>query len=90
MLDAVAVTKNFAGVEALRGVSLRLREGTVVGLIGPNGSGKTTFLNCVSGVFAPSSGEISLDGQPIGGRPAYELAGGESCGRSRTCACSVG
>ena len=75
MLDAVAVTKNFAGVEALRGVSLRLREGTVVGLIGPNGSGKTTFLNCVSGVFAPSSGEISLDGQPIGGRPAYELAG---------------
>jgi branched-chain amino acid transport system permease protein len=74
VLDAVAVTKNFAGVQALRGVSLRLREGTVVGLIGPNGSGKTTFLNCVSGVFAASSGEISLDGQPIGGRPAHELA----------------
>ena len=75
VLDSAAVTKNFAGVEALRGVSLRLREGAVVGLIGPNGSGKTTFLNCVSGVFPPSSGEISLDGQSIGGRPAHELAG---------------
>jgi branched-chain amino acid transport system permease protein len=75
VLEAVGVRKNFAGVEALRGVTLRLREGAVVGLIGPNGSGKTTLLNCVSGVFAPSSGEISLDGQPIGGRPAHELAG---------------
>jgi ABC-type branched-subunit amino acid transport system ATPase component len=75
VLDAVAVTKNFAGVQALRGVTLRLREGAVVGLIGPNGSGKTTFLNCVSGVFPPSGGQISLDGRPIGGRPAYDLAG---------------
>jgi branched-chain amino acid transport system permease protein len=75
VLDAVGVTKNFAGVQALRGVTLRLREGAVVGLIGPNGSGKTTFLNCVSGVFAPSSGEVSLDGVPIGGRPAHDLAG---------------
>ena len=75
MLDAVGVTKNFAGVQALRGVTLRLREGAVVGLIGPNGSGKTTFLNCVSGVFAPSSGGVSLDGVPIGGRPAHDLAG---------------
>jgi ABC-type branched-subunit amino acid transport system ATPase component len=74
VLAAVAVTKNFAGVHALRGVTLRLRQGTVVGLIGPNGSGKTTLLNCVSGVFAPTSGAISLDGQPIGGRPAHQLA----------------
>ncbi len=74
MLDAVAVTKNFAGVQALRGVTLRLREGALVGLIGPNGSGKTTLLNCVSGVFAPSAGAISLDGRPIGTRPAHELA----------------
>jgi ABC-type branched-subunit amino acid transport system ATPase component len=74
VLAAVAVTKNFAGVHALRGVTLRLREGTVVGLIGPNGSGKTTLLNCVSGVFPPTSGAISLDGEPIGGRPAHQLA----------------
>jgi ABC-type branched-subunit amino acid transport system ATPase component len=74
VLAAVAVTKNFAGVHALRGVTLRLGEGAVVGLIGPNGSGKTTLLNCVSGVFPPTSGAISLDGQPIGGRPAHQLA----------------
>jgi ABC-type branched-subunit amino acid transport system ATPase component len=74
VLDAVAVTKNFAGVHALRGVTMRLREGTVVGLIGPNGSGKTTLLNCVSGAFPPTSGSISLDGEPIGGRPAHLLA----------------
>ena len=74
MLAADAVTKNFAGVRALRGVTLRLSEGTVVGLIGPNGSGKTTLLNCVSGVFPPTSGAISLDGEPIGGRPAHQLA----------------
>ena len=74
VLDAVEVTKNFAGVHALRGVTLRLREGAVVGLIGPNGSGKTTLLNCVSGVFPPTSGAISLDGRAIGGRPAHELA----------------
>ena len=75
VLDAVEVTKSFAGVDALRGVTLRVRQGAVVGLIGPNGSGKTTFLNCVSGVFPPTSGAISLDGRPIGGRPAHELAG---------------
>jgi ABC-type branched-subunit amino acid transport system ATPase component len=74
VLAAVAVTKNFAGVHALRGVTLRLREGTIVGLIGPNGSGKTTLLNCVSGVFPPTSGAVSLDGEPIGGRPAHQLA----------------
>jgi ABC-type branched-subunit amino acid transport system ATPase component len=74
VLAAAAVTKNFAGVHALRGVSLELREGTVVGLIGPNGSGKTTLLNCVSGVFPPTSGAISLDGEPIAGRPAHQLA----------------
>ena len=65
LLEAVDVSKRFGGVHALRNVSLRLREGDVVGLIGPNGSGKTTFLNCLSGVFAPSAGRIALDGRPI-------------------------
>jgi ABC-type branched-subunit amino acid transport system ATPase component len=59
------VSKRFGGVHALRNVSLRLREGDVVGLIGPNGSGKTTFLNCLSGVFPPTTGRIALDGRPI-------------------------
>jgi branched-chain amino acid transport system permease protein len=65
VLEAIAVTKRFGGVHALRAVSLRLQEGAIVGLIGPNGSGKTTLLNCISGVFPPSSGRIALDGQPL-------------------------
>jgi branched-chain amino acid transport system permease protein len=65
VLEAVEVGKRFGGVHALRNVSLRLREGDVVGLIGPNGSGKTTFLNCLSGVFPPTTGRVALDGRPI-------------------------
>jgi ABC-type branched-subunit amino acid transport system ATPase component len=65
VLEAVDVSKRFGGVHALRNVSLRLREGDVVGLIGPNGSGKTTFLNCLSGVFPPTTGRVALDGRPI-------------------------
>ena len=65
VLEAVDVSKRFGGVHALRNVSLRLKEGDVVGLIGPNGSGKTTFLNCLSGVFPPTTGRVALDGRPI-------------------------
>jgi branched-chain amino acid transport system permease protein len=65
VLEAVEVGKRFGGVHALRNVSLRLGEGDVVGLIGPNGSGKTTFLNCLSGVFPPTTGRVALDGRPI-------------------------
>jgi branched-chain amino acid transport system permease protein len=65
VLEAVEVGKRFGGVHALRDVSLRLREGDVIGLIGPNGSGKTTFLNCLSGVFPPTTGRVALDGRPI-------------------------
>jgi ABC-type branched-subunit amino acid transport system ATPase component len=65
VLEAVGVGKRFGGVHALRDVSLRLREGDVIGLIGPNGSGKTTFLNCLSGVFPPTTGRVALDGRPI-------------------------
>ena len=74
LLEADGVSKHFGGVHALRNVSLRLREGEVVGLIGPNGSGKTTFLNCVSGVFPPSAGRITLDGRPISRRRGHTVA----------------
>jgi ABC-type branched-subunit amino acid transport system ATPase component len=74
LLEAVDVSKRFGGVHALRNVSLRLREGEVVGLIGPNGSGKTTFLNCLSGVFPPTAGRVALDGRPIAGRRGHTVA----------------
>jgi ABC-type branched-subunit amino acid transport system ATPase component len=74
VLDAVDLVKRFGGVQALRGVSLRLAPGEIAGLIGPNGSGKTTLLNCLSGVFAPTAGRILLDGATIEGRSANRIA----------------
>jgi ABC-type branched-subunit amino acid transport system ATPase component len=74
VVEAVDVRKSFGGVHALRGVSLRLAEGELVGLIGPNGSGKTTFLNCVSGVLPPTAGEILLDGDSLAGEPVHRIA----------------
>jgi ABC-type branched-subunit amino acid transport system ATPase component len=73
VLEAVEVTKRFGGVDALRGVTLRLVEGVVGGLIGPNGSGKTTLLNCIAGTFRPTSGEIRLDGSALRG-PGHTIA----------------
>jgi ABC-type branched-subunit amino acid transport system ATPase component len=64
-LQTEGVEKRFGGVRALRGVSLTVRQGSIVGLIGPNGSGKTTLLNCIGGSFAPSAGIIALDGRPL-------------------------
>jgi ABC-type branched-subunit amino acid transport system ATPase component len=81
VLEAVGVSKHFGGVHALRNVSLRLREGDIVGLIGPNGSGKTTFLNCLSAVFPPTAGQVVLDGHPIPRRRGHTVA---RCGVVRT------
>ena len=60
-----ALTKEFAGVHALRGVSLSLRAGEVHGLIGENGAGKSTLMNLLSGLLQPTSGRILLSGEPV-------------------------
>jgi branched-chain amino acid transport system permease protein len=61
--DVLALTDvalNFGGVRAIAGLDLRIRPGEVHGLIGPNGSGKTTTLNVISGYYAPQSGQVRL------------------------------
>jgi len=73
-LVAAGVTKSFAGLRALNGVSLTLAPGEIVGLIGPNGSGKTTLLNVVSGVLAPTDGRVLLDGEEITSLPPHRVA----------------
>ncbi len=72
-LEARAITKNFGGVQALRGVSVSLAEGEILGLIGPNGSGKTTLLNVLSGSLPPTSGQVLLDGRRIDRLPPYRM-----------------
>jgi len=70
-LRATAVSRSFAGVEALRDVTVELHRHEVVGLIGPNGAGKSTLVNLLSGFDAPSSGTIELDGRDVTRWPAH-------------------
>jgi ABC-type branched-subunit amino acid transport system ATPase component len=63
-LDDLVVA--FGGLHAVDGVTMDITPGSVVGLIGPNGSGKTTVLDAVSGLVAPSGGRVLLDGEDLG------------------------
>lgn len=68
------VRKAFGGLVAVDDLSFDLRRGEILGLIGPNGSGKTTALNLISGLTAPDSGEIRLEGRTIAMLPAHRIA----------------
>ena len=61
-----------AGVRALQDVSLHVRPGEVVALIGANGAGKTTLLKAIAGLVTPQAGEVTLEGRPIGAVDAAE------------------
>jgi simple sugar transport system ATP-binding protein len=65
VLEARDVYKAFGHVEALRGVSLEVFAGEVVGLVGDNGAGKSTLTGCLSGVLEPDDGELWLDGERL-------------------------
>ena len=67
LLEARALTMRFGGVTALDALDLVVHEHEILGLLGPNGSGKTTFFNVVTGIYAASSGEVRLDGGEITG-----------------------
>lgn len=76
MIALKSLRKRFSGVVAVDGVSLDLFRGEVVGLIGPNGSGKTTMLAMASGVLKPTEGSIEIDGQNLTGRRPTRFARG--------------
>jgi len=69
------VSLSFGGVRAIDDLSLELRTGEVHGLIGPNGSGKTTTLNVISGYYAPQRGQLLLDGKVLPSRAPHRRAG---------------
>jgi simple sugar transport system ATP-binding protein len=60
-----AVRKEFGGVVALQGVTLDIKPGEIVALVGDNGAGKSTLIKLIAGVHQPTSGEILLEGQPV-------------------------
>lgn len=72
-LELIAVRKRFGNSEIIRGVDLRVGKGERLAIIGPNGAGKSTLFNLVSGRFAPTSGQILLNGQAIAGLPPYRI-----------------
>src|SRR5258708_15005072 len=67
ILNVKKLTKRFGGFYALDGLSFHVASGEILGLVGPNGSGKTTAINVISGLYAPDGGEVVLDGTSIGG-----------------------
>jgi branched-chain amino acid transport system ATP-binding protein len=71
ILSVEALTKRFGGFVALDAVELHLGEGERLGLIGPNGSGKTTMINCISGALPCDGGAVIFKGQDVTRLPAY-------------------
>jgi branched-chain amino acid transport system ATP-binding protein len=67
------LVKRFGAFRALDGLSFDLRPGEVLGLVGPNGSGKTTCVNVISGLYPPDGGEVRLDGHSIAGLAPHRL-----------------
>lgn len=66
ILKAENLCKSYYNKKALQGVNLTIQQGKIVGLLGPNGSGKTTFLKIAAGILHPSSGTLLIDGQEPG------------------------
>ena len=73
MLEVRRLSVSYGGLRAVDGVSLEVRPGEIVSIIGMNGAGKTSILNAISGIVPPESGEILFEGESIGGRPAHAV-----------------
>ena len=74
LLQVDALSKSFGGLRAVDGLSFSVARGEVVGLLGPNGSGKTTALNLISGALRADSGAIAFDAQPIARMQPHRIA----------------
>lgn len=74
ILQIKEVTKAFGGILALNRISFDVHEGEVLGIIGPNGSGKTTVVNCITGFIKMSSGKVYFRGKDISGKPPHKIA----------------
>ncbi len=81
LLSVKGLAKHFGGLKAVDGVDMEVRRGEIQALIGPNGSGKTTTLNMLSGLYVPTAGEILLGGRAIGGQKSHQIT---SRGMART------
>jgi len=74
LLEVEGLTRRFGGLVAVDTLAFSVASGEIVGLLGPNGSGKTTVLNLLSGVLRPDSGRVAFRGQAIAGKAAHRIA----------------
>lgn len=74
VLDCRDIELAFGGLRALKGVSLEIAKGQIFGLVGPNGSGKTSLVNVITGFYRPQSGSVNLFGQEIVGLKPHRIA----------------
>lgn len=73
LLEVRDLKMHFSGVKAVDGVSFTVKEGSMLGIIGPNGSGKTTVYNALTGVYTPTAGQVVFNGTNITGKPMYDM-----------------
>jgi branched-chain amino acid transport system ATP-binding protein len=73
LLELKNLTKSFGGLRAVDGVSLSVEKGEIFGLIGPNGSGKTTIFNCISSFYPITSGDVIFNGSSIKGLKTHKI-----------------
>ena len=73
VLQVEGVAKHFGGIRAVEDVSFDVHEGEILGIIGPNGCGKSTLFNCILGQLTPTSGRVRLDGQDVTGFTPEEM-----------------
>jgi branched-chain amino acid transport system permease protein len=74
LLVAEGVLMQFGGLKAINQVDLRVKRGTIHGLIGPNGSGKSTMMNVLTGIYVPTAGSIQFTGRSVVGRTSSDIA----------------
>ena len=73
ILEGRGLTMRFGGLVAMAEVDFSLRRGEVLGIIGPNGAGKSTLLNIITGIYRPSSGEVTLEGERLDGLAVHRI-----------------
>ena len=73
ILQVNNLSKYFGGLAAVSDCSLKIKKGSITGVIGPNGSGKTTLFNLIAGNLKPSKGNVLFHGEDITGIPSYQL-----------------
>ena len=73
ILQVKKLSKYFGGLAAVANCSIKIKKGSITGIIGPNGSGKTTLFNLIAGNLKPSEGNVLFQDEDITGIPSYEL-----------------